>query len=251
MNRHVVTNIVTQIDPMNNRILGGIEVGSTIIETINNQLVVIDTGMVSSTALVKEMAEWGYDSSMVNLVINTHLHPDHAGGNRLFPNARILLSRREMEYENQFIAQLRGENQGSVSESCIRCLPKVLLLAWQQQAESDTFYAMLGDFAQIEYLEDRPFLPPGFSIIEAPGHTIAHSAVLIKGINNNLLVCGDAYYHRDLGTQITYPGLNYDDQLFLANALQLSRFRGILAPGHDKPFWSLSREYLLDDQFEL
>ena len=40
----------------------------------------------------------GFHSGSVDVVVNTHLHMDHAGGNQLFPGATFLVQRREREF---------------------------------------------------------------------------------------------------------------------------------------------------------
>lgn len=49
------------------------------------QLCVVDTGVAGSyQTIVDALAELGRSPSEVEWVVNTHAHPDHAGGNRLF-----------------------------------------------------------------------------------------------------------------------------------------------------------------------
>jgi N-acyl homoserine lactone hydrolase len=63
--------------------------------------ILVDTGMIDSTPELDE--EWGptiYPERIPReaaLVINTHLHFDHCGGNRLFPGVPIYVQRRELE----------------------------------------------------------------------------------------------------------------------------------------------------------
>ena len=64
----------------------------------SRRLVIIDTGMAGNPNSSR-LNELGYKPEDANLVINTHPQLDHAGANRLFTNARILISRRELEYE--------------------------------------------------------------------------------------------------------------------------------------------------------
>jgi glyoxylase-like metal-dependent hydrolase (beta-lactamase superfamily II) len=64
-------------------------------------LVLVDTGMIDSTPELDE--EWEPVPMPENVprdvvcVINTHLHFDHCGGNRLFPGVPIHVQRRELE----------------------------------------------------------------------------------------------------------------------------------------------------------
>src|ERR671931_2843924 len=73
----------------------------------------VDTGMIDSTPELDE--EWhptiypGRIPRDVSLVVNTHLHFDHCGGNRLFPGLPIHVQRREL-------ADARTEDDYTVRE---------------------------------------------------------------------------------------------------------------------------------------
>jgi glyoxylase-like metal-dependent hydrolase (beta-lactamase superfamily II) len=45
-----------------------------------------------------QLARFGVKPDQITLVINTHLHVDHCGGNGFFANARFLVQERELEY---------------------------------------------------------------------------------------------------------------------------------------------------------
>ncbi|HUI36598.1 MAG TPA: MBL fold metallo-hydrolase, partial [Gaiellaceae bacterium] len=66
-------------------------------------LVLVDTGMIDTTPEINEDGEEWHPHplpdelvSRVALVVNTHLHFDHCGGNRLFPGIPIHVQRREL-----------------------------------------------------------------------------------------------------------------------------------------------------------
>jgi len=53
--------------------------------------IVVDTGLEGEAELItKGLADLGLAPEDVDIVINTHSHPDHRGNNRLFTRARIL-----------------------------------------------------------------------------------------------------------------------------------------------------------------
>src|SRR6478672_13189796 len=77
-------------------------------------LVLVDTGMIDSTPELDE--EWRPTPKFprdlvdrVHVVVNTHLHFDHCGGNRLFPGIPIHVQRREL-------ADARTEDDYTVRE---------------------------------------------------------------------------------------------------------------------------------------
>src|SRR5580765_2387966 len=63
-------------------------------------LVLVDTGMIDSRPEIDDMSPTPHPENIprdVALVINTHLHFDHCGGNRLFAGVPIHVQRAERE----------------------------------------------------------------------------------------------------------------------------------------------------------
>ena len=66
--------------------------------------VLVDTGMTELHPLVADMDpritpldEHDLDLDGIDIVVNTHLHFDHCGGNRLFPGRPVYVQRRELD----------------------------------------------------------------------------------------------------------------------------------------------------------
>src|SRR4051794_40625119 len=67
--------------------------------------VLVDTGMTQLHPAVADMdprldplsEQVDFDLASIDLVINTHLHFDHCGGNRLFTGKPIYVQRRELD----------------------------------------------------------------------------------------------------------------------------------------------------------
>jgi glyoxylase-like metal-dependent hydrolase (beta-lactamase superfamily II) len=116
--------------------------------------------------LASELGALGLDSGDVRVVINTHLHFDHCGGNtRLdeggavvptFPNARYVIVRGE--WEDALAATERNRASYRV----------------------DNFLPLEGR-GQVEFVEPGTALLPGVSFVHAPGHTRFHQCVQITG----------------------------------------------------------------------
>lgn len=45
-----------------------------------------------------QLAKFGYKKEDIKAIIHTHLHIDHAGNDHLFPNAKIIMARRELMF---------------------------------------------------------------------------------------------------------------------------------------------------------
>jgi N-acyl homoserine lactone hydrolase len=79
-------------------------------------LVLVDTGMIDTTPALDEDSEERHAHplsdelvSRLVVVVDTHLHFDHCGGNRLFPGIPIHVQRREL-------ADARTEHDDTVRE---------------------------------------------------------------------------------------------------------------------------------------
>jgi N-acyl homoserine lactone hydrolase len=140
-------------------------------------LVLVDTGMIDSRP---ELAEWEPVPLPENVprevvcVINTHLHFDHCGGNRLFPGVPIHVQASELA---------------------------------DARAEPDTYTVREWvDFDGAAYVEHdgEAEVLPGIRLMPAPGHTRGHQCVLVDTPDGLVVLGGDvAYSFRELGSGAT------------------------------------------------
>ncbi len=125
-------------------------------------LVLVDTGMIDSSPLVEDMGPVPHPENIprdVVCVINTHLHFDHCGGNRLFPGIPIHVQAREL-------ADARGGDY---------TIPE-----WV-------------DFEGATYVEhDGEAEPlPGVRLLPAPGHSDGHQVVVVDTAEGPVVLGGD------------------------------------------------------------
>ena len=140
-------------------------------------LVLVDTGMIDSTPELDE--EWEPVPRSENVprdvvcVINTHLHFDHCGGNRLFPGVPIHVQACEL-------ADARAVDGYTIRD-------------WV-------------DFPEAAYVEHdgEAEVLPGVRLLPTPGHTRGHQSVLVDTPSGLVVLGGDvAYTFRELGTGTT------------------------------------------------
>lgn len=246
-----IETIISVKHDTDNLIIRDVPVSSTIVDVPDCGLTIIDTGSPGNPDLLEELDQLGYAPADFRLVINTHLHVDHIGGNRLFTNARILISRQELDFENDFARILResddplaalnsmGRYVGENSHELARNLIKLV-------NEYPTA-ALIGDQTQIEFFEDEPDLPKIISLLQVPGHSIDSRAVLFQGKTRRAVAAGDALYHRDLWRNDTLAAIHYNARQFQQNAERIARFPDVIIPGHDRVFDNLTGQYLPDD----
>ena len=131
--------------------------------------VLVDTGLIDSTPELDE--EWSprFDPDAIPrdavFVINTHLHFDHCGGNRLFAGTPIYVQRRERE-------EARTKDY---------TIPE-----WVE-FEGATYVELQGE---------RELLP-GLRVVPTPGHTPGHQSVLVETDDGPVVVAGDVAYTWD------------------------------------------------------
>jgi N-acyl homoserine lactone hydrolase len=114
--------------------------------------VLVDTGMIDSSPAVEDMRPTPHPENIprdVVCVINTHLHFDHCGGNRLFPGVPIHVQAREL--------------------ADARSLADYTIREWV-------------DFDGATYVEHEGEveLLPGTRLLPAPGHSDGHQVVVVE-----------------------------------------------------------------------
>lgn len=132
-------------------------------------LVLVDTGMIDSTPELD--AEWSPTPGRlpdelvgrVSIVVNTHLHFDHCGGNRLFAGLPIHVQRRELS---------------------------------DARTEEDYTIPQWVDFPGATYVEHdgEAEILPGVRLVPAPGHTAGHQVVVVETVEGPVVLGGDVGY---------------------------------------------------------
>ncbi|MCW2817086.1 MAG: Beta-lactamase domain protein [Nocardioides sp.] len=130
--------------------------------------VLVDTGMTDLHPAVADMdprlfplsLQGEFDLSSINLVINTHLHFDHCGGNHLFAGRPIYVQRRELHDA--------------------------------RTAEDYTITAWV-DPPGVDYVEVDGELEvlPGVRLVPAPGHTPGSQVVVLGTGEHQVVIAGD------------------------------------------------------------
>ncbi len=129
--------------------------------------------------LVEDMARQGIRPQDVDIVINTHLHFDHCGGNTTyrdgklaltFPRAQYLLQKGEWEEANHPNERTRASY-----------LPENL--------------EPLASSRQLELVEGEVEVIKGVRILPAPGHTAHHAVVEVTSAGQTALYIGDLAQH--------------------------------------------------------
>src|SRR6476661_1914183 len=128
--------------------------------------VLVDTGLTELHPAVADMdprlsplSEQDFDLAAIDIVVNTHLHFDHCGGNRLFAGKPIYVQRRELD-------DARSEEDYTIRE-------------WV-------------DAPGVEYVpvDGELELLPGLRLVPAPGHTRGTQVVVVATGGRPLVIGG-------------------------------------------------------------
>jgi glyoxylase-like metal-dependent hydrolase (beta-lactamase superfamily II) len=134
--------------------------------------ILIDSGTGMGGILLEKIISLGVQPESINTVLITHLHGDHFGslqkdGRAVFPNARVYLSARELEYFTK-----TNVNQGAVNALA-------------------PYGSRVITFEPKTLGQNLTELLPGITPIAAYGHTPGHTIFQIENGGEKLLVIGD------------------------------------------------------------
>jgi N-acyl homoserine lactone hydrolase len=131
--------------------------------------VLVDTGMTKLHPAVVAafdprlypLSRQDLDVAGIDIVVNTHLHADHCGGNHLFADKPIYVQRRELD-------DARSEDDYTILE-------------WV-------------DAPGLRYVpvDGELDLLPGVRLVPAPGHTPGTQVVVVETGGRPVVICGDA-----------------------------------------------------------
>lgn len=168
----------------------------------NKHLILIDAGTADCFddnlgKIEDNLNAAGYTPEQVDIVLLTHLHPDHAcgvtkQGKRVFPNATLYVAQAEAGYwlSNKTEQQAPPDKQGMFK------LARDVVAPYQAANKFKTF-------------TDR--LPVNeVQLMASPGHTPGHMSFLVNSKGNSLLIWGDIIHSHAI--QFTQPevAIEYD-----------------------------------------
>lgn len=139
----------------------------------------------------------------VEAIVHTHLHYDHVQNDGLFPSAKIVVQRHELQ--------------------------------WARSEKADRFYVDIHDFAndyraRLHLVEGETDISDGLVLIPSRGHTPGHQSVLVQTAEGSVCICGDVI---PMQANITTPAPSMDPiatELFMVRAQEAS---WEMLPGHD------------------
>jgi glyoxylase-like metal-dependent hydrolase (beta-lactamase superfamily II) len=121
--------------------------------------------MIAEDAIVARLAAVGVTPNDVTVIVNSHLHFDHAGNNRAFPNATFIV-------QAEHLAYAKGR-------------PNFPGVYWDDPA--------------LHYMpaSGRARVAAGIEVVPTPGHAPGHQSLLVDlAETGRVVLCGDAAFTR-------------------------------------------------------
>jgi glyoxylase-like metal-dependent hydrolase (beta-lactamase superfamily II) len=195
----------------------------------DDQVIVIDTGFSPEAAIARKrqpvvkpadaLARLGIDPAQVKLLVLTHAHYDHAGNLGLYPNAEIVMSRREFEFW--------GTDMGKRPQYAHHIDP----------LDIERIQA-LADAGRITLLDGpRNTLIPGIELHEIGGHTPGQLAVVVEMPEGPVILASDAvHYYEEFVLDRPFAVLDRLSDMYQGYERireWLQRPGALMIPGHD------------------
>lgn len=155
-----------------------------------------------------QLIRFNTNPAEIEMVINTHLHIDHCGGNVFFKGARCLVQKKELEYARNPLPVHRPA------------------------------YGIDLTGFEFQLLDGDTEIAPGIKVILTPGHSPGSQAVLVDTAKGLYIIAGDTITHF-LNMEVPdnesfLPGPIYVDlREFYKSLDRLRGMGGFILPGHD------------------
>lgn len=156
---------------------------------------------------LKEYVGWNADE--VEIVINTHLHYDHSGGNTLFRNARFVVQYAEWEYAGRPLP-----TQATFYQEFLLGREPLAYFRWQ-------FVNGIADII------------PGVRVVPTPGHTPGHQSVAVDTADGVVVITGDCANCMENIVDAVPVGIVHETAAELASLKRIRQIADFVVPGHD------------------
>jgi len=125
--------------------------------------------------IANQLAKFGYTCNDIKVILHTHLHIDHAGNDHLFPNAKIIFTRKEIMFS---VAGIMGAQYPP---------EYISYMVWQ-----------INTPGRVRLIDDTLELFPGIILEPTEGHTWGSMNIKVNTEKGLAIICGDVIYNETL-----------------------------------------------------
>ena len=157
-------------------------------------------------SIEKSLRAKGIKREDIDIVIITHMHWDHCGGNGLFTRAQIIAQKEELRIA--------------------RSPFPIYKHAYVKKIVEDISYSVISGDEEVA---------AGIKLIFTPGHTYGMQGVLVEAETKRYFIAGDTYgLFRNLETDPpTISGIYVDVKKYYESIEKISKLSAFILPGHD------------------
>lgn len=155
------------------------------------------------------------DPGSIDYIVNSHLHFDHAGGNEMVPNAKIIIQKREWEAGH---------------------VPEMIQSNFFDPADYDHGHQVMQVDGEYDLFGDG-------SVVTVPtyGHTPGHQSLKVKLASGDVVMAADSCYLRRTLEEMILPSIVADPEAMKNSLRTLKKLQdggARIFYGHDPDFWS-------------
>jgi N-acyl homoserine lactone hydrolase len=149
------------------------------------------------------LAKVGQRCEDIDVVIVTHLHWDHTGGNTLFPRAKLIVQEEELRHARS-------------QEASGACLPGIV----------DLDYTVISGDTEIA---------EGVKTILTPGHTHGLQGVLVEGATRRIFIASDTlpFFKNFAQKPYAVSNIYVDLEKYHASLKKIAELGAFILPAHD------------------